>query len=84
MICTRLSCRSSLLVGLLTGIVIAGFQVNIARAENSASEKFASLATTFMHDSLALSPSRASQVGYHKYQEKTTGKVLELDGGLSL
>src|SRR6202041_3757796 len=47
--------------------------------EDSDSPKFAALSDRFMKDSLALSPSSASQAGYHKYIDPKTGKTLELD-----
>ena len=45
----------------------------------SASGKFAELSDQFMKDSLALSPSSASQAGYHKHVDPATGKTIELD-----
>ncbi len=44
--------------------------------------KFAELTADFIHDSLALSPSAASQAGYHKHKDPKTGKVVELDAEL--
>ncbi len=46
---------------------------------NAAREKFAVLADRFMKDSLALSPTNASQAGYHKHRDPKTGKEIELD-----
>lgn len=43
------------------------------------SEKFAALTDQFMKESLLLSPSTASQVGYHKHTDPKTGKTIELD-----
>ncbi len=45
----------------------------------SATQKFAELSDQFMKDSLALSPTRASQAGYHKRVDPKTGKTIELD-----
>jgi uncharacterized protein (DUF885 family) len=45
----------------------------------SAAQKFAELSDQFMKDSLALSPSSASQAGYHKHVDPKTGKTVELD-----
>lgn len=45
----------------------------------SAAQKFAELSDQFMKDSLALSPSSASQAGYHKHVDPKTGKTIELD-----
>jgi uncharacterized protein (DUF885 family) len=41
--------------------------------------KFAKLVEAFLDESLTLSPSTASQAGYHKHVDKTTGKTIELD-----
>jgi uncharacterized protein (DUF885 family) len=42
-------------------------------------QKFAELSDRFMKDSLALSPTSASQAGYHKHVDPKTGKTIELD-----
>ena len=42
-------------------------------------QKFAELSDRFMKDSLALSPTSASQAGYHKHVDAKTGKTIELD-----
>jgi uncharacterized protein (DUF885 family) len=43
------------------------------------SGKFAKLSEEFIHDTLALSPSTASQVGYHLHVDRRTGKTVALD-----
>ena len=48
-------------------------------SDRSAAQKFAELSDQFMKDSLALSPSGASQAGYHKHVDPKTGKTIELD-----
>ncbi|MDR3722213.1 MAG: DUF885 domain-containing protein [Candidatus Acidoferrales bacterium] len=48
----------------------------------SDSQKFAALSDRFMKDSLALSPSIASQAGYHVHVDPKTGKKIELDAQL--
>ncbi len=53
-----------------------------AVAEKADSPKFAALAEKFMKDSLALSPTNASQAGYHKHTDAKTGKIIELDAVL--
>ena len=45
----------------------------------SAAQRFAELSDQFMKDSLALSPTSASQAGYHKHLDAKTGKTIELD-----
>ena len=47
--------------------------------DRSAAQKFAELSDQFMKDSLALSPSGASQAGYHKHVDPKTGRTIELD-----
>jgi uncharacterized protein (DUF885 family) len=48
-------------------------------SDRSAAQKFAELSDQFMKNSLALSPSGASQAGYHKHVDPKTGKTIELD-----
>jgi len=52
---------------------------NPSNVNPAASEKFAQLSEQFMKDSLALSPTNASQAGYHKHLDSKTGKTIELD-----
>ncbi len=42
-------------------------------------EKFATLSEEFIHEALALSPSSASQAGYHKHIDPKTGQTIALD-----
>ena len=42
-------------------------------------EKFATLSEQFIHETLAQSPSGASQAGYHHYRDPKSGKDLALD-----
>jgi uncharacterized protein (DUF885 family) len=46
------------------------------------SQKFAELSDQFMKESLALSPTTASSVGYHKHVDAKTGKTVWLDAHL--
>jgi hypothetical protein len=41
--------------------------------------QFAELSELFIHETLALSPSAASQAGYHKHYDAKSGKEIELD-----
>jgi uncharacterized protein (DUF885 family) len=57
----------------------------LAQTSNSsadASAKFAKLSEEFMHETLALSPSIASQAGYHQHVDPKTGKTIALDAQL--
>ncbi|MGO8795169.1 MAG: DUF885 domain-containing protein [Candidatus Sulfotelmatobacter sp.] len=54
----------------------------VAQTPNSSAEanaKFAKLSEEFIHDTLALSPSSASQAGYHQHVDPKTGKTIALD-----
>src|SRR5271165_5226537 len=42
-------------------------------------EQFAELSELFIHGTFALSPSWASQAGYHKHWDAKSGKSIELD-----
>ncbi len=48
-------------------------------SETLIAQKFAELSDQFMKESLALSPTTASSVGYHKHIDAKTGKTIELD-----
>lgn len=48
-------------------------------SETLIAQKFAELSDQFMKESLALSPTTASSVGYHKHIDARTGKTIELD-----
>jgi uncharacterized protein (DUF885 family) len=47
-----------------------------------ATDKFAVLSDNFVKEMLVLNPTTASQAGYHKHTDATTGKVIELDSVL--
>jgi uncharacterized protein (DUF885 family) len=51
-------------------------------AQQAASAKFAELSDQFVKESLALSPTNASQAGYHEHQAPKTGKTIALDAEL--
>ncbi len=48
----------------------------------AANKKFADLSYQFMKETLARSPSSASQMGYHKHKDAKSGKIIELDAVL--
>ncbi len=59
-------------------IVLACLLVSTsAIAQDSA--RFAALSEEFIHDTLALSPSNASQAGYHRHVDRRTGRTVALD-----
>jgi uncharacterized protein (DUF885 family) len=53
----------------------------MAQTSNSstANAKFAKLSEEFIHQTLAISPSSASQAGYHQHIDAKTGKTVALD-----
>ena len=53
-----------------------------SRPSTVSDAKFARLCEEFIHDTLAASPSVASQVGYHRHSDPKTGSTIELDGVL--
>ncbi len=48
-------------------------------SSGNANVKFAKLSEEFIHETLALSPSSASQAGYHQHVDPKTGKTIALD-----
>src|SRR5579863_5705807 len=69
--------RKSLLQVLLLGACALTAQTaSEAQQENA---KFAKLSEEFIHETLALSPSSASQAGYHKHIDPKSGKTIALD-----
>ncbi|MGC1625422.1 MAG: DUF885 domain-containing protein [Candidatus Acidiferrales bacterium] len=52
---------------------------SVATSPTAAAQKFAVLSDQFMKDSLALSPTSASEAGYHVHHDPATGKDIELD-----
>lgn len=62
---------------LIVGSSFAASQITTASAQSNA--RFASLSEQFIHETLAQSPSSASQAGYHHYRDPKTNKDLALD-----
>ena len=50
--------------------------------KTSTLNKFGTLSDQFIKEMLYLNPTTASQVGYHKHTDATTGKVIEIDAML--
>ena len=51
----------------------------LAGSAQRANEHFAGLSEQFIHETLALSPSAASQAGYHRHADPKTGRTIALD-----
>lgn len=58
---------------------LQNFHAVFGASSEPGSPKFANLAETFMKESLVLSPTNASQAGYHNHIDSKTGKTIELD-----
>ena len=54
----------------------------MAQTTSDANTKFAKLSEEFIHETLALAPSNASQAGYHQHVDPKTGKTVALDAML--
>ena len=64
-------------------VLISGtLMAQTSNSSTEASAKFATLSEEFMHETLALSPSNASQAGYHQHVDPKTGKTIALDAEL--
>ena len=50
-----------------------------SNSSNEANAKFAKLSEEFIHETLVLSPSSASQAGYHQHVDSKGGKTIALD-----
>ena len=70
----------------LRSIVAGGVCVLLSTAlpaqAPASSAKFASMCEDFIHETLAVSPATASQVGYHFYVDPKTGRKIALDARL--
>jgi uncharacterized protein (DUF885 family) len=65
---------------LIACTLLSAAQVSSAAAPPAdASARFAQLSERFIHETLALSPSLASQAGYHQHVDRRTGKTIALD-----
>ena len=53
-----------------------------SRPSTVSDAKFAKLCEEFIYETLAASPSVASQVGYHRHADRKTGSTIELDAVL--
>jgi uncharacterized protein (DUF885 family) len=71
-----------ILICLLIPIALMAQGTKGGEAHPKSNPKFAELTDDFIRQSLALSPSAASQAGYHKHKDPKTGKIVELDAEL--
>ncbi len=67
---------------LLVPVALMAQSAKGSGTQTKTNAKFSEVTEQFIHESLALSPSSASQAGYHKHKDPKTGKVIELDAEL--
>ena len=60
-------------------LISSALMAQTSASSAEANTKFAKLSEEFIHETLALSPSSASQAGYHVYVDPKTGKRVALD-----
>jgi uncharacterized protein (DUF885 family) len=60
-------------------LISSALMAQTSASSAEANTKFAKLSEEFIHETLALSPSSASQAGYHVYVDPKTGKSVALD-----
>jgi uncharacterized protein (DUF885 family) len=60
-------------------LISSALLAQTSNATAEANAKFAKLSEEFIHRTLALSPSSASQAGYHEHVDGKTGKTIALD-----
>src|SRR5579871_1975260 len=68
-----------LLPALLLSVVSTFAVAQTAGSASATSAKFSKLCEDFIHETLALSPSTASEAGYHQHIDPRTGKTIALD-----
>ncbi|MGB6194576.1 MAG: DUF885 domain-containing protein [Terracidiphilus sp.] len=68
-----------LLAALLLSVFSSAAVAQTAGSPTASSAKFSRLCEDFIHQTLALSPATASQVGYHEHLDPKTGKTIALD-----
>jgi uncharacterized protein (DUF885 family) len=60
-------------------LISSALMAQTSASSAEANTKFAKLSEEFIHETLALSPSSASQAGYHVHVDPKTGKSVALD-----
>ncbi len=68
-----------LLPALLFSVASTLAVAQTAASASATSAKFSKLCEDFIHETLALSPSAASEAGYHQHLDPKTGKTIALD-----
>ena len=60
-------------------LISGGLMLRASDSSAGSDAKFAKLSEEFIHETLAISPSSASQAGYHQHVDPKTGKTIALD-----
>ncbi len=60
-------------------LISSTLMAQTSNSSNEANAKFAKLSEEFIHETLVLSPSSASQAGYHQHVDSKGGKTIALD-----
>ncbi len=77
-----MNAKNVVFLAFAVGLISSSSLPALPKSDISEKGKFARLCDEFMSESLARSPSTASQVGYHVHRDKTTKKKIELDSML--
>jgi uncharacterized protein (DUF885 family) len=64
---------------LISCLLVSTALISHAQSSSDSNAKFAALSEEFIHTTLALAPSNASQAGYHLHRDPKTGKTVALD-----
>ena len=67
------------LIPIAACLLISTALISRAQSSSDSNAKFAALSEEFIHTTLALAPSNASQAGYHLHRDPKTGKTVALD-----
>jgi uncharacterized protein (DUF885 family) len=67
------------LIPIAACLLISSALISHAQSSSDSNAKFAALSEEFIHTTLALAPSNASQAGYHLHRDPKTGKTVALD-----
>jgi uncharacterized protein (DUF885 family) len=60
-------------------LICSSLMMSTTAASAQSNAKFAKLTEDFIHEALAISPSNASQAGYHQHLDAKSGKTIALD-----
>jgi uncharacterized protein (DUF885 family) len=67
------------LIPIAACLLLSTALISQAQTSSDSNARFAALSEEFIHTTLALAPSNASQAGYHLHRDPKTGKTVALD-----